>query len=97
MRISCAFAPSPDAVEHIVEAERLGYERAWLYDSPALYGDVWMIGALAAVRPGASCSRVAMALAWVSGWRRFGTSTAGPRPMRDVRAAARAPIIQTSP
>ena len=25
MRISCAFAPSPESVEHIVEAERLGY------------------------------------------------------------------------
>jgi 5,10-methylenetetrahydromethanopterin reductase len=29
-------------------AERLGYERAWLYDSPALYGDVWAVLALAA-------------------------------------------------
>jgi 5,10-methylenetetrahydromethanopterin reductase len=50
MQISCAFPPSPDAVDHIVEAERLGYERAWLYDSPALYGDLWMIAALAAAR-----------------------------------------------
>jgi 5,10-methylenetetrahydromethanopterin reductase len=37
-------------VDHIVEAERLGYERAWLFDSPALYGDIWMIAALAAER-----------------------------------------------
>ena len=37
-------------VEHIVEAERLGYERAWLYDSPALYGDIWVFAALAAER-----------------------------------------------
>jgi 5,10-methylenetetrahydromethanopterin reductase len=50
MQISCAFPPSPEAVDHIVEAERLGYERAWLYDSPALYGDIWMIAALAAQR-----------------------------------------------
>ncbi len=50
MRISCAFPPSPRVVDDIVEAERLGYERAWLYDSPALYGDVWMIAALAARR-----------------------------------------------
>ena len=34
-------------------------------------------------RPGASCSSVAIALACVSGWRRFGTSTAGPSAMRD--------------
>src|ERR1700704_1008473 len=50
MQISCAFAPSIDAVDHIVEAERLGYERAWCYDSPALYPDVWMVLALAATR-----------------------------------------------
>ena len=50
MQISCAFPPSPAAVDQIVEAEQLGYERAWLYDSPALYGDVWMIAALAAQR-----------------------------------------------
>ena len=36
MEISCAFPSGPDVVDHIVEAERLGYERAWLYDSPAL-------------------------------------------------------------
>ena len=50
MELSCAFPPSLAAVEHIVEAERLGYERAWLFDSPALYPDIWMIAALAAVR-----------------------------------------------
>jgi 5,10-methylenetetrahydromethanopterin reductase len=48
--ISCAFPPNLAAVEHVVEAERLGYARAWLYDSPALYGDIWMIAALCAVR-----------------------------------------------
>src|SRR4051795_10707970 len=50
MQISCAFPPAPHVVDHIVEAERLGYERAWLYDSPALYGDIWVIAALAALR-----------------------------------------------
>ncbi len=50
MQISCAFPPSPSAVDHIVLAESLGYERAWLFDSPALYGDIWMIAALAAQR-----------------------------------------------
>jgi 5,10-methylenetetrahydromethanopterin reductase len=50
LQISCAFPPSPSVVDHIVEAERLGYERAWLFDSPALYGDIWVIAALAAQR-----------------------------------------------
>ncbi len=50
MEISCAFPPGPHVVDHIVEAERLGYERAWLFDSPALYGDIWVIAALAAQR-----------------------------------------------
>lgn len=52
MQISCAFPPSPAVVDHIVLAEQLGYERAWLYDSPALYGDIWAVMALAATRTG---------------------------------------------
>ena len=31
-------------------AESLGYERAWLYDSPALYPDVWVTLARVAER-----------------------------------------------
>ncbi len=50
MEISCAFATSPDTPQHIALAERLGYRRAWCYDSPALYPDVWMTLALAAER-----------------------------------------------
>ncbi len=50
MEISCAFAPSMQTADHIVEAEKLGYRRAWCYDSPALYPDVWMVLALAAAR-----------------------------------------------
>jgi 5,10-methylenetetrahydromethanopterin reductase len=50
VKISCAFPAGPKAVDDIVEAEQLGYERAWLYDSPALYGDIWVIAALAAQR-----------------------------------------------
>jgi 5,10-methylenetetrahydromethanopterin reductase len=56
VEISCAFPPGPNVVDHIVEAERLGYERAWLFDSPALYGDIWVIAALAAQRT----SRIAL-------------------------------------
>lgn len=36
--------------DHVVAAEQLGYHRAWLYDSPALYPDVWASLALAANR-----------------------------------------------
>jgi 5,10-methylenetetrahydromethanopterin reductase len=42
MRISCVFAPGFATPDYAVLAEQLGYERAWLYDSPALYGDVWV-------------------------------------------------------
>src|SRR5438045_809178 len=48
--ISCGFPPSLAAVEHVVLAEQLCYTRAWLYDSPALYPDVWVTLALAAAR-----------------------------------------------
>lgn len=50
MEISCALPPSAEAPALIAEAERLGYARAWCYDSPVLYGDVWMTLALAAER-----------------------------------------------
>jgi 5,10-methylenetetrahydromethanopterin reductase len=40
--LACAFPPSIDVVEHARLAEELGYTRLWLYDSPALYGDIWL-------------------------------------------------------
>src|ERR1700742_3834643 len=43
MDISCAFATSSETPAHVELAETLGYNRAWLYDSPALYPDVWMV------------------------------------------------------
>ncbi len=42
MKMSCAFATSLDSHRHARIAEELGYERAWFYDSPALYPDVWV-------------------------------------------------------
>lgn len=50
MDLSAAFATSLDTPEHARIAEELGYVRAWCYDSPALYPDVWMVLALAAER-----------------------------------------------
>jgi 5,10-methylenetetrahydromethanopterin reductase len=43
MEISCAFATSTDTPAHAELAEALGYERAWLYDSPAIASDVWIV------------------------------------------------------
>ena len=42
LTLSCAFATSPETAEHARIAEDLGYARAWFYDSPALYPDVWV-------------------------------------------------------
>lgn len=42
IEVSAAFPPGPQVVEHARVAEQLGYERVWLYDSPALYPDVWI-------------------------------------------------------
>jgi 5,10-methylenetetrahydromethanopterin reductase len=50
MEVSCTFATSLNTPDHIAEAERLGYARAWCYDSPPLYTDVWMALALAATK-----------------------------------------------
>jgi 5,10-methylenetetrahydromethanopterin reductase len=40
--LSCGFPPSRDLPAYARLAESLGYERVWAYDSPALYGDVWV-------------------------------------------------------
>lgn len=42
MEISIGITPGPDAVRHAQLAEELGYRRAWLYDSAALYEDIWI-------------------------------------------------------
>jgi 5,10-methylenetetrahydromethanopterin reductase len=42
IELSCAFATSPESHEHACIAESLGYRRAFFYDSPALYPDVWV-------------------------------------------------------
>ena len=42
MKISCGLPPTKHVVEQAKHAERLGYDRAWVFDSPALYGDLWI-------------------------------------------------------
>jgi 5,10-methylenetetrahydromethanopterin reductase len=49
-QLSCGFAPTAATPDLVALAEDLGYDRAWCYDSPALYGDVWMALARAADR-----------------------------------------------
>lgn len=48
--LSAAFAPALSTPDHVRLAEELGYARAWVYDSPVVYADPWMILALAAER-----------------------------------------------
>ncbi|MFC5064863.1 LLM class flavin-dependent oxidoreductase [Actinomycetospora atypica] len=42
MKLACSFATSLETPQHVQIAEKLGYERAFCYDSPALYPDVWV-------------------------------------------------------
>src|SRR3954454_14973455 len=42
LELSCAFATSLESHEHARIAEQLGYRRAFFYDSPPLYPDVWV-------------------------------------------------------
>ena len=42
MTLSLSLPPGPRTVEYARFAEALGYARLWLYDSPLLYGDVWV-------------------------------------------------------
>ncbi len=48
MKISAQFAASLHSPEHIATAEDIGYDRAWLFDTPHESPDVWMMLALAA-------------------------------------------------
>jgi 5,10-methylenetetrahydromethanopterin reductase len=50
VEISCAFPTTLDSPEYIKLAEDLGYDRAWVYDTPQQSPDVWMTLALAAER-----------------------------------------------
>jgi 5,10-methylenetetrahydromethanopterin reductase len=50
MTISAQFATSLESPVHIAVAEQLGYDRAWLFDTPHESPDVWMMLALAAER-----------------------------------------------
>jgi 5,10-methylenetetrahydromethanopterin reductase len=50
MKISAQFATSLHSPAHVAVAEELGYDRAWLFDTPHESPDVWMMLALAAKR-----------------------------------------------
>src|SRR5947207_11167639 len=50
MKISYASPTTLDSPRDVALAEDLGYERAWLYDTPQQSPDVWMMLALAAQR-----------------------------------------------
>ncbi|MFC0436425.1 LLM class flavin-dependent oxidoreductase [Kutzneria buriramensis] len=47
-KISCQFPTSLESPRHIAVAESLGYDHAWLFDTPQQSPDVWMMLALAA-------------------------------------------------
>ena len=49
-KLSCAFYVGAQTPDHIALAERLGYHRAWVYDTPALCLDSWSALARAAER-----------------------------------------------
>ena len=50
MKVSCSFASQLDTPDNIKFAEDLGYARAWCYDCPARFSDIWMTLARAAER-----------------------------------------------
>ena len=50
VKVSCAFPTTMSSPADIAFAEDVGYERAWLYDTPQQSPDVWMSLALAAER-----------------------------------------------
>jgi 5,10-methylenetetrahydromethanopterin reductase len=83
LRISCFLAPTKDAPAYARLAEELGYDGVYVYDSPALFGDVWL-----------SLGRMAEATSRIT----LGTGVAVPclrHPM--VTAAAIAAVEELAP
>jgi 5,10-methylenetetrahydromethanopterin reductase len=66
------FATSVATAEHIACAEQLGYQYAFVYDSPTIYADPWMILALAAERT----SRISLGVAVITPRLRHLTASA---------------------
>jgi 5,10-methylenetetrahydromethanopterin reductase len=50
MKLSCVFAPLMDTPDNIAIAEKLGFERAWIFDTPHQSPDVFMMLCRAAER-----------------------------------------------
>jgi 5,10-methylenetetrahydromethanopterin reductase len=48
MRLAVALPPNHRITEYAKAAEAAGYSRLWVFDSPALYGDIWISVARAA-------------------------------------------------
>ena len=42
MKISIGCPPGPQSLDLARRAEELGYDRIWLYDSAAIYEDIWI-------------------------------------------------------
>jgi 5,10-methylenetetrahydromethanopterin reductase len=89
MDVSCNLTPGPDTVAHIRAAEALGYRRAWLNDSPALYRDVWMTLALAAQHT----DRVGLGVSVIVPSLRHVVVTASAVATLDALAPGRAAVI----
>ncbi|MBW2272126.1 MAG: LLM class flavin-dependent oxidoreductase [Deltaproteobacteria bacterium] len=59
MKLSCGLVPGPEIVEQARLAESLGYARVWTFDSPALYGDLF----IALARVGENTERIGLGTA----------------------------------
>jgi 5,10-methylenetetrahydromethanopterin reductase len=88
MELSCGFPPGPDNVRLARLAEELGYRRFYLYDSAALYGDVWV--ALADVA--AATSRIGIGTAVLVPSFRHVLATASAIATIEARAPGRLAI-----
>lgn len=73
MDMNLNFAPTVNTPDHIVLAEQLGYTRAFVFDSPALYADPSATLALAAART----SRIKLGIAVITPHLRHLVANAG--------------------
>jgi 5,10-methylenetetrahydromethanopterin reductase len=73
MELGCLFPPTTHTPDDIVLAEKLGYERALVYDSPSFLADPWITLAQAAART----TRIRIGVAAITPRLRHVVATAG--------------------
>jgi 5,10-methylenetetrahydromethanopterin reductase len=89
MELGCLFSAAIDTPDHCALAERLGYSRSWVTDSPAFMADPWITLARAAERT----STIRLGVCALTPRLRHVVATAGAAATLDAVARGRVDLV----